>query len=73
MIDPSASPNPGDYVAVKISGKNDVFVCQYKKLSYISSEFELLTLNDKWPNITVNESVRVGIVGKVVQNTRRYS
>jgi len=72
IIDPSISPNPGDYVVVKISSTNDVIVCQYKKLSYTSPEFELLTLNDNWPNITVNESVRVEIIGKVVQNIRMY-
>ena len=72
IIDPSASPNPSDYVAVKISGKPEVVICQYKKLSFTSSEFELMTLNDNWPNITVNENVQVEIVGKVVQNTRYY-
>lgn len=73
IIDPSLSPEPGDYVAVKISGKPKVIVCQYKKLSYTSSEFELLTLNDNWPNIKVNETVQsAAIVGKVVQNIRGY-
>lgn len=72
IIDPSASPNPSDYVAVKISGKPEVIICQYKKLSYTSPEFELMTLNDNWPNITVNENVQAEIVGKVVQNTRAY-
>jgi SOS-response transcriptional repressor LexA len=72
IIDPSISPNPGDYVVVKISSTNEVIVCQYKKLSYTSPEFELLALNDNWPNITVNESIRVEIIGKVVQNIRAY-
>ncbi len=72
IVDPSLSPNPSDYVAVKISGKPEVIICQYKKLSYTSSEFELMTLNDNWPNIKVNENVQVEIVGKVVQNTRYY-
>lgn len=72
VVDPSVEPEPGDYVAVKISGKPDVIICQYKKLSYTSSEFELLTLNDNWPNVTLNESVQVEIIGKVVQNIRGY-
>lgn len=49
IVDPSISPNPGDFVVVKISGKDDVIICQYKKISYTSSEFELLTLNDNLP------------------------
>lgn len=72
IVAPSLTPQPGDYVAVKICGKPEVIICQYKKLSYTSSEFELLTLNDNWPNITVNENVQVEIVGKVVQNIRCY-
>lgn len=72
IVDPSITPNPGDFVVVKISGKQEVIICQYKKISYTSSEFELLTLNDNWPNITVNESVQVEIVGTVIQNIRTY-
>ncbi|OGV52126.1 MAG: repressor [Legionellales bacterium RIFCSPHIGHO2_12_FULL_42_9] len=72
IIDPSLSPEPGDYVAVKITGKAGVIICQYKKLSYTSPEFELLTLNDNWPNITVNEAGQAAIIGKVVQNIRGY-
>ncbi len=70
VIDPSAQPEPGNYVAVKMSGKSEVIICQYKKLSYNSSEFELLTLNDHWPNIKVADGVDVEIVGKVVQCMR---
>lgn len=72
IIEPSKPPAPGDYVAVKIIGKDEVIICQYKKLSYTSSEFELLTLNDNWPNITVDENVQVEIIGTVIQNIRTY-
>ncbi|MFO2814192.1 S24 family peptidase [Legionella pneumophila serogroup 1] len=72
LIAPAIRPTPGDYVAVKIKNKLEVVVCQYKKLSYTSSEFELLTLNDNWPNIKVNENIEVVIVGKIVQNIRTY-
>jgi SOS-response transcriptional repressor LexA len=68
VIDPSLSPEPGNYVAVKMSGKSEAIICQYKKLSYTSSEFELLTLNDHWPNIKVIDGVE--IVGKVVECIR---
>ena len=72
IIEPFLSPNPGDFVAVKINNKNDVFICQYRQLSYTTLEFELLTLNDKWPNISVDENVKVDIIGKVIQNVRNY-
>lgn len=39
-------------------------------LTISSSEFELLTLNDNWPNIKLSDGVEVDIIGKVVQNIR---
>ncbi|HAT9741595.1 LexA family transcriptional regulator [Legionella pneumophila serogroup 1] len=72
VIEPSVLPEPGDFVAVKISGKPETIICQYKKLSYISAEFELLTLNENWPSVKVNDSIEVEIVGVVVQNLRSY-
>lgn len=72
IIDPTVAPKPGDYVVVKVATKVETIVCQYKKLSYTSSEFELITLNDNWPNITMNESLQVQIIGKVIQNLRTY-
>lgn len=73
IVDPSASPKPGDYVVVKIKDKSDAIICQYKQLSYTSSEFELLTLNDTWPNIRANEATQVKIIGKIIQNIRTYA
>lgn len=72
IVDCSVSPKPSDYLVVKISGSPEVVVCQYKKLSYTSPEFELLTLNNNWPNIKVGEGVDVKIVGKVVQQIRGF-
>lgn len=72
VIASSVLPEPGDFVAVKIGGKPEMIICQYKKLSYISAEFELLTLNENWPSIKVNDSIEVEIVGVVVQNLRSY-
>ena len=72
IIDPCVIPNPGSYVIVSVSGKPEVIICQYKKLSYTSEEFELLTLNDNWPNIKVYDGMQVEIVGVVMQNIRGY-
>jgi SOS-response transcriptional repressor LexA len=72
VVDPAVLPQPGDFVVVQIEDKLEAIICKYKKLSYTSSDFEILTLNDNWPNITVNENVRVQIIGRVVQNIRTY-
>ncbi|PWY54605.1 LexA family transcriptional repressor [Legionella qingyii] len=72
IIDTLISPKPGDYVVVKVANKSEVIVCQYKKLSFTSPEFELLTLNDNWPNIKVADGLEIDIVGKVIQKIRSY-
>ncbi len=72
IIEPSVAPNPGDYVLVKIADKAEAIICQYKQLSYTSKEFELITLNNNWPNIKVEEDLRIEIIGKVIQSLRKY-
>jgi SOS-response transcriptional repressor LexA len=72
VIDTRALPSPGSFVAVKLDNKSDVLICQYKKLSYSSSDFELITLNDNWPNIKVCDDLQVEIIGVVKQNIRGY-
>ncbi|HAU0794598.1 TPA: helix-turn-helix domain-containing protein [Legionella pneumophila] len=72
VIEPTILPEPGDFVVVNISSKPDAVICQYKKLSYTSTEFELLTLNDNWPNIKMNDNFNIKIVGKIVQNIRNF-
>ena len=72
IVDPSISPNPGDFVCIKIIGKQGLYICQYKQLSYEDSDFELVTLNENWPNITVNAKNKAEIIGKIIQNMRIY-
>jgi SOS-response transcriptional repressor LexA len=72
IIEPSISPMPGDYVVVKVATRAEVIICQYKKLSYTSHEFELLTLNDNWPNIKGTDDIELEIIGKVMQKIRNY-
>lgn len=72
VIDPLIAPQPSDFVVVKVGGQQEVIISQYKKLSYTSSDFELVTLNDNWPNINVADDLEVEIVGKVIQNIRSF-
>ncbi len=73
VIDSSMRPKPGNYVVVRMDGKPEVIICQYKKLSYTSPEFELLTLNDNWPNTKVGDDIKLDIVGVVVQYIRNVA
>ncbi|WP_340162995.1 XRE family transcriptional regulator [Legionella resiliens] len=70
VIDPAVSPKPSKYVAVKIGNSMEVIICQYKKLSYTSPEFELHTLNENWPNIKAEDGLEIEIIGTVMQNIR---
>ncbi len=75
VIDPTVSPNPGDYVAVEVDGRQEVIICQYKKLSYASPEFELRTLNDHWPNIKVADGLKNKAIAQALrihEETVRY-
>ncbi|HHV6060356.1 TPA: helix-turn-helix domain-containing protein [Legionella pneumophila] len=72
VIDPLKSLKPGDYVGVKIKERQEIIICKYKKLSYTTSEYELLTLNDDWPNIKVVDHMEIAIVGKVIQKICTY-
>lgn len=72
VVDPSIEPAPGNYVVVKVPNISKTIVCKYKKLSYTSPEFELLTVNDNWPNIKVTADVEVEIIGSILQNIRSY-
>lgn len=73
VIDPFAMLMPGDYVVVKICDKLEAIICQYKKLSFTSSEFELLTLNPHWPDIKIHQDIDIQIIGKVRQILRNYN
>lgn len=72
IVDPLVSPQPGDFIAVTVMGKTEIIICQYKKLSYTSPEFELLTLNDNWPNIKKTHDIEIKIIGKILQNIHVY-
>lgn len=72
VIDPTVHPKPGSIVVVKITDNEEVVVCQYRKLSYTSHEFDLITLNDNWPDIRVSDKTQAKIIGVVMQNIRGY-
>lgn len=72
IVDPSIEPAPGDFVVVKVPSISNAIVCKYRKLSYTSPEFELLTANDNWPNITVTADIDAEIIGSILQNLRNY-
>ncbi|WP_133128600.1 LexA family transcriptional regulator [Legionella nagasakiensis] len=73
VIEPLASPKPGSFVAVKIEGAQKIIICQYKKLSFATSDFELMTLNDNWPNVQISDELGLEIKGVVLQKITSLS
>lgn len=70
VVEPSVTPCPGDFVVVKLANKLEAIVCQYRETTY--TEFELVTLNDNWPNIKNTKEFRIEIIGKIIENMRLY-
>lgn len=72
VIDPQSSYNPGDYVIAQIGSEKQVRLFQYKKLSFEPKDFEMVSLNENWPNISSKDKKSVKIIGKVIQSMRLY-
>lgn len=72
VISPETAPTPGDFVAVHLKESEGILIYQYKKLSYSSADFELISLNCHWPNIHSSESSTINIIGRVIVNIRNY-
>ena len=67
IVSVDAKPNPGNFIVAKIDGNDEVIVRRYKLLSAssIDKEFELLAMNEHWPDIksdTVGNCVILGTV-----------
>ncbi|VEB35471.1 phage repressor [Legionella sainthelensi] len=58
IVDPDASPKPGDFVVALIEGEQEVIVRKYKQLSVSkeAQQFELIALNEDWADIRVCSS-----------------
>jgi SOS-response transcriptional repressor LexA len=75
VIEPDATPKPGDYVVAFLKGEQEVLIRKYKQLSASKdvNTFELAALNDDWASIGVDAKHLQGeVVGKVVQKIKQY-
>lgn len=75
VIEPDATPKPGDYVVALLKCEQEILIRKYKQLSAAQEvkAFELAALNDNWASICVDaKNVQGGIIGKVVQKIAPY-
>ncbi len=73
IIDTNIHPNPGDFVVVQLNDNPKVIIRKYKQLSLseISSEFELIALNEDWANVQVSSAIKSKLIGVVVHLYRK--
>lgn len=75
VIEPDATAKPGDYVVALLNGDQEVLIRKYKQLAAAQGvdAFELAALNDDWASISVDaKHVQGEVIGKVIQNLRKY-
>lgn len=74
IIDAAIEPQPGDIVLAKIEQKNKIVVRKYKEHPYETGasnyQFELVSLNEDWPNIMINSEHPGEVIGVVCSYIR---
>lgn len=72
VVDPATSPNPGDFVVVKLEQDTEIIIRKYKQLSAAKSalEFELIALNNDWANVHVGPENNGAILGTLISLIR---
>ena len=70
IIDSERTPNPGDFVVVHLSAKNQNVIRRYRESDI--ALFQLLANNELWSTIVVNNESEAKILGVVVEQ-RKYS
>ena len=73
IINPDATPKPGNFVVVTSDDNPEVIIRRYKQLSISKStqQFELLATNKNWPDIQSHEIVGCKILGTVFYLNRQ--
>ncbi len=73
IVNPDATPKPGNFVVVKSDDDPEILVRRYKQVSVSKSnqQFELLATNKNWPDIQSHELVGCRIIGTVFHLNRQ--
>ena len=75
IVNPDATPKPGNIVVVKSDDNPEVIIRRYKQLSISKStqQFELLATNKNWAAIQSHELVGCTILGTVINLSRQIA
>lgn len=72
IVDPDITPDPGDYVAARLAGEEEIIIRKYRQISLSKNplEFELIAFNPDWASVKIMNEVEGEIIGTVINLTR---
>lgn len=72
IIDPDTQPNPGDFVIVRLENESEVIIRKFKQLSASREkpEFELIAINNDWPDVKISKEFNKIFIGTVISLAR---
>lgn len=68
IIDPDTQPNPGDFIIVKLENESEAIIRKFKQLSASKEnpEFELIAINNDWPDVKISKEFNEIFIGSVI-------
>jgi phage repressor protein C with HTH and peptisase S24 domain len=69
VVDPNASPQPGEIVAAKLEKDGSIVLRKYRPIK--KEIFELIALNKDWPKIIVDSKNPAHIIGTLIEHRCR--
>ena len=68
IIDPDTQPNPCDFIIVKLENESEAIIRKFKQLSASKEnpEFELIAINNDWPDVKISKEFNEIFIGSVI-------
>lgn len=68
IVDPDTQPNPGDYIVVRLENESEIIIRKLKQLSASKErpEFELLAINNDWPDVKISNEFNEIFIASVI-------
>jgi SOS-response transcriptional repressor LexA len=68
IVDPDTQPNPGDFIIVRLENESEAIIRKFKQLSAskVNPEFELIAINNDWPDVKISKEFNEVFIGSVI-------
>lgn len=72
IVDPDTQPHPGDFIIISLENESEVIIRKFKQLSASREkpEFELIAINNDWPNVKISKELNKIFIGTVISLSR---